>query len=233
VTVARPAAGEVHLWWADLDAAPAQDVDLLAPDERLRADRLARDLARSRMIARRATLRRLLGRYLRVEPAAVELHAGAHGKPACGDDRAPTFNASSSGSLAIFAFAPGARVGVDVEYRPDGAWERFPERTYLSEAECAALDRLPESDRRRRAAELWVIKEAVSKALGTGFHHPPRELELLGLPSRPRIALGGPWAAHASPALAARTVRAEGRRIAAVAVDGDWDATVERTWPAR
>src|SRR5204862_277059 len=71
-----------------------------------------------RFVVARARLRQLLGERLGVSPASVDLARGAHGKPALarqGRDSDLRFNLSRSRDLAVYAFASGREVGIDVE----------------------------------------------------------------------------------------------------------------------
>jgi 4'-phosphopantetheinyl transferase len=234
VTLDRPTAGEVHLWWADLalDAATvALAAGALDADEVGRARRMHSRADADRLIARRAVLRCLLGDYLGLAPAEVVLAAAEHGKPfVVGGDLAVSFSASSSGATALYAFADAAPIGVDVECRPDGAWEQLPVRLFLAPDEDVRLQRIAPGRRSRRAAELWTLKEAIAKAVGTGLSLAPTGIELGDDSPAPPVHLTADWAPWASTAWTARIVEASDTRIAAVAVDGPWETTVARAW---
>jgi 4'-phosphopantetheinyl transferase len=189
-----------------------------------------RERDRRRATLRRAVLRQLLGGYLDIPPADVHLETGEHGKPSCTAAGSLGFNCSSSHGLAVFAFAADGRIGVDVEYRPDAVWEDFPIRKYLSDRERERLSELPPRLARRRAAEAWVTKEALVKAIGSGLSLPPTQLELEGDPERPRVRWSDDWASQSSAEWRVRVVDADRRRIAAVALDTDHSHTVARFW---
>jgi 4'-phosphopantetheinyl transferase len=161
----------------------------------------------------------VLARYA----AGVVIETEPRGKPFA--HGAPAFSASSSGPLALVAVYGGARIGVDLEHRSGGAWDRMPEAQYLAPAEREALDALAAHERNYRAAALWVLKEAVAKAHGGGLALGPRELVLGGDWRRPAVA---GW--DATTPRTAAIVTATKDRIAAVAVDGPWEATVEHHW---
>ena len=177
--------------------------------------------------ARRAALRGLLGAYLGVPPAGVPLVEPGRGKPAC-PGSGLEFSTSHSGPWTAMAVTAGARVGVDVEFRADGVWEPFPVDLFLSPAE---QDRLPESGLARRVAELWAMKEAVAKAIGTGLDPGPSELELVHDGQQVAVRLHGPWEPWASPGWDVRLVDSDAARICAIAVDGAWRRTSSRRWP--
>ena len=109
VIVARPDVG------ADAVCASAK---LLSNEERERAARFAFEPDRRRYIVTRALLRQLLAARLGIPPEAVELAAGARGKPALAGQLAASalrFNVSHCQDVAVYAFASGREVGIDVE----------------------------------------------------------------------------------------------------------------------
>src|SRR5256885_2004639 len=66
--------------------------------------------------AARAVLIRLLAAYLKIEPTAVSFEIGPHGKPALAAKATDLlFNMSHTRGLALYAFARGSEVGIDVE----------------------------------------------------------------------------------------------------------------------
>ncbi|MHB1134125.1 MAG: 4'-phosphopantetheinyl transferase family protein [Chloroflexota bacterium] len=167
--------GEVHLWRADLARLGDYLEDcaaLLDEGERARAARFhfARD--RERFTLAHGLLRLLLGRYAGAPPAALRFAAGPRGKPTLAgapQGVGPHFNLSHSHLLALFAFARGTEVGVDVErVRADLPWPQLARRV-CGEAEQALLAALPEEGGRARFFDLWAAKEAYAKALGEGL----------------------------------------------------------------
>lgn len=170
---------EVHVWRASLDVDGAlvrAAAEMLDDAERSRAGRFLQELHRDRFVVGRAALRVLLGRYLGVAPREVAVVYGEHGKPRLapeGDAPHPLrFNLSHCGGVALFAFALGRELGVDVE-RPragidaEGIAERF-----FSRRESAELRALPPAARSRAFASGWTRKEAYLKGLGSGLARP-------------------------------------------------------------
>jgi len=190
----RLRAGEVHLWRSTLTL-PADELAELAEcvsaAERERASQFHFAADRNRYLAGRAQLRRLLGRYLRADPATLPLAAGPHGKPYLADPEAGWlgFNLAHSGDLVVYAVAGDRDIGVDVEWvRPeldvDGLARRF-----FTAAERRWLDVLPRERRVSACVALWTRKEAVVKGLGLGLTLSPQRVE--ALPGRPgRVAAG-------------------------------------------
>jgi 4'-phosphopantetheinyl transferase len=161
----------VHIWRADLDARADELVELLSPEERTRAARLAKAANRARWMRARGALRALLGNYLACDPATLTFTTGPHGKPALAGQGELDFNLSHSGALAVYAFAQGLAVGVDVE-----ALDRNTHRDHLALAEhvfapevVKRLRALESPARQREFLREWVRHEARLKCLGVGL----------------------------------------------------------------
>lgn len=162
---------ELHIWEASLDPAAAVVSALartLSDDERARADRFRFDRDRDRYVVGRGLLRRLLGEYLGIAPAAVRFVYGPNDKPRL-ETEVLRFNVSHSGPVALYAFTRREEVGIDVELdRGDYARERIAER-FFSQAETAALRSLPARLQARAFLTCWTRKEAFVKARGDGL----------------------------------------------------------------
>ncbi len=168
---------EVHVWCARLDRSPRSVAALdrvLAADERRRAARFHFERDRRRFVCARGVLRSLLGNYLGVRPEAVEFAYGAQGKPRLATRAvdAVTFNVSHSDELALFAFARGIEIGVDVEFvrsMPDA--EQIA-ASFFSSREVGRLMSLPAVLRQDAFFSCWTRKEAYLKAMGSGLAKP-------------------------------------------------------------
>jgi hypothetical protein len=141
-------ATEIHVWRAELDHGGWPAAECLPAAERERAGRLLRPLLRRRWVASRWALRSVLGHYLELDPAAVELRVASRGKPMLADPATPLrFNLSHSAARALVAVAWGREVGVDLEWiEPD----RHPPAFYAA----------------------WTRREAIAKCHGTGLGAP-------------------------------------------------------------
>jgi phosphopantetheinyl transferase len=170
------AAAELHIWRARLDAGGWPPADGLPAAERERAARMRRGEVRQRWVASRWALRGVLGRYLDLEPAEIELRFGDRGKPLLAGAASLAFNLSHSDELALVAVAPGLEVGVDVE--------RIGERTPAFYAD-------------------WVRREAVAKCHGTGLGAPLPEapVAVAELDAEPGFAAAVAVAGDAVPPL--------------------------------
>lgn len=172
------AAGEVHVWLADLDQGEEtlrRLSGLLSEDELTRAARFHFRRDRDRFVAARGALRGILGRYVGAEPRLLRFSYDHYGKPSLrGEDSRDglRFNVSHSGGVALYALARGREVGVDVELvREEFAGFDIAER-FFSEREVSALRALPPREHARAFFDCWTRKEAYIKARGEGLSHP-------------------------------------------------------------
>ena len=150
-------------------------VDRLPDDERQRAGRLAFDHLRRQFVVRRSALRRLLGRYLDVDPLAIRFAYGPNGKPRLDgplSERHLHFNLSSSQNLAVIAVAHDRDLGVDVEWKREMSDADAIARRYFSAAENGALRQLAPAARHDAFFQCWTQKEACVKATGEGLARP-------------------------------------------------------------
>ncbi|HKF97325.1 MAG TPA: 4'-phosphopantetheinyl transferase superfamily protein, partial [Steroidobacteraceae bacterium] len=160
---------------------------LLSDAERQRAGRFAFDRDRCRFVVARARLRQLLGARLNVRPDSVELVYGAHGKPALGrfTDSDLRFNLSHSAETAVYVFALGREVGIDVEAIraiPDA--DEIAARLF-SRRENKAYLALDPRDKPLGFFNCWTRKEAFIKALGDGLRHPLDRFDVSLAPTEP------------------------------------------------
>jgi 4'-phosphopantetheinyl transferase len=175
----------VDVWRADLAAVTDDFCALLCREERARAARMPSERDRRLWMRSRGVLRVLLGRYVGKDPATLQFVASARGKPAL-VDHAPVgssagpepessavtrmqFNLSHSGGLALYAFADGVPVGVDVELARRPIDEVAIASRTFGAAEAERLRKLDTETRRREFLRAWVRHEARLKCLGVGI----------------------------------------------------------------
>jgi 4'-phosphopantetheinyl transferase len=182
---------EIHVWRAYLDCGEIvlhRFEETLAPDEKARANRFVFRQDRNRYVAARGALRELLGRYLNRSPAEVEFEYSSKGKPSLDakfGKRSVQFNISHSHGLALFAFAVGRNLGIDVEFvRPEVPADEIAER-YFSPQEVTELRALPVSLRAEGFYRCWTRKEAYVKARGEGLHIPLESFHVSLTPGQP------------------------------------------------
>jgi 4'-phosphopantetheinyl transferase len=166
------------VWWAEAGCAGPALAALLPVAERERAGRLRRVIDRERMIAAWALVRTLLGDLLGENPAAVAIERNCarcgsceHGKPRLADTSAGIhFSLAHSGPHVVVAVSRAGPVGVDVEcLKPQTDYRPLVRKTLTADEAVAfhsggarSLDFL----------RIWVRKEAVTKAVGTGIATP-------------------------------------------------------------
>jgi 4'-phosphopantetheinyl transferase len=161
----------IDLWTLHLDVPLHTRETLfaeLSDTERARAKRFVFERDRTRFIAGRGYLRRILSDYLGVAAVDVRIEESSRGKPGVADAGAPLhFNLSHSGAVAALGVSRTHDIGVDIELvRPitEGLAERF-----FSGAENTALAALPEHERLAGFFRCWTRKEAFVKASGEGI----------------------------------------------------------------
>ncbi|HEX7733668.1 MAG TPA: 4'-phosphopantetheinyl transferase superfamily protein [Ktedonobacteraceae bacterium] len=196
-------ASEVHIWLASLEQ-PTELVSrflaTLNPDEQERAARFVFEKDRRHFTVARGILRALLGQYLQTSAGEIHFVYNAYGKPAL-QSPAPqfalNFNLSHSHELALYAFAVGREIGVDIEYMRDIAMDEYLSiaRSHFSSGEYATLQELPESQRKQGFFNCWTRKEAYIKTRGQGLAIPLDSFDVSLLPGAPAILL----ASHEAP----------------------------------
>ncbi len=162
---------QVHVWQSELAGGESCLRDcrkILSPSEQARAAKFKFESDRSRWIAARATLRRLLSRYLNVPAAEIDIRRSEKGKPYVAAAFDFEFNVSHSGGVALYAFSRKP-VGIDIE-----AMREVPEALaiaghYLSGQDLQALAESSAEARSAAFLRSWVRHEALLKAQGVGL----------------------------------------------------------------
>jgi 4'-phosphopantetheinyl transferase len=192
------ATGEVHVWRVAHNPQclpPIAWESALSPDEHARAARFAFHRDRNSYITTRAVLRELLGQYLSTSPAEIQFHYAERGKPSLAHTASapsPTtgnppihFNVSHTRGIALLAFSPDRRLGIDVELiRPIDNWEDIARR-FFSQNELAELRALPPHQRDEGFYTCWTRKESYIKARGEGLHLPLDSFDVTLTPGAP------------------------------------------------
>ena len=142
---------------------------LLSPEENARVARLAIPTLRERYVLAHGILRETLAAMTGEAPAALRFERGPDGKPALIDGRDIAFNLSKSGEGLLIATARGATVGCDLEQLRANSEAKAIAARWFSAGERAALAGLSGDDFDRAFTTLWVRKEALLKAVGTGL----------------------------------------------------------------
>ena len=162
-------------------------LELLDEAERVRWRGFVVDGSGRRFALCRAALRINLCARLGCENRELAFGYGEHGKPYAVVDGVPSrvsFNVSHSGQHGLIAFSEHDGLGVDLEVRApardfDGIGSRVYGPTERRSLEAASSRKADVFYR------LWSLKEALIKALGTGFALSPARFEV------PRSILDG------------------------------------------
>lgn len=154
---------------------------LLDEEERHRWRRFLVRRARRQFALCRAALRVNLRDRLGCDNAELSFGYGKHGKPFARVNGVPSpirFNVSHSGSHGLVAFAEHDGLGVDLEERdPDRDFAGIGGSVY-GPAEQRALAAARGREKAFVFYRLWSLKEALIKALGTGFSLNPSRFEI-------------------------------------------------------
>jgi len=154
--------------------------ELLDEHERARWKRFVVRGARRRYALCRAALRINLCQRLGCTNDELTFGYREHGKPFAmvnGTPAAASFNVSHSGLHGLIGFAAGSGFGVDLEVRrPDRDFDGIGSRVYGPREQRALADSGP--GKAELFYRLWSLKEALIKALGTGFSLSPARFEV-------------------------------------------------------
>ncbi len=138
-----------------------------------------------RFVVARGILRTLLGRYLNLLPASIEFSANEYGRPAVAG--AVTFSVSHSGDYALLAFANNLELGVDVEHISGERVVSELAHRILSTREYQRFNSLADAQRIPAFFQIWTLKEAVLKAIGSGLSIAPESIEVAFYPDEPKL----------------------------------------------
>lgn len=162
---------------------------MLSADEHARAERFYFDKDRRRYVVGRGVLRRLIGRYLAVDPAEIRFAYGEQGKPELAapepTERELAFNISHAQGAALFAFGWARRIGVDIEpvrQLDDAAVvaERFFSAWEVGRYTAVSPEQQPQA-----FFNCWTRKEAYIKAIGDGLSCPLDSFDVTLTPGEP------------------------------------------------
>jgi 4'-phosphopantetheinyl transferase len=173
--------GHVHIWYIPLTVDPERLHDIqaiLSDEERDRAGRFIHRTDCLHWTAARGSLRLILSKYTGQAPDALTFTRNEFGKPALEPAASSLqFNLSYSQEQAVLAISDRNPVGVDLQFMPasfDGSlvdWTASPH-------EIEWLTSIPPDSLRQHLLRLWVRKEALLKAAGSGLSIEPTTFSL-------------------------------------------------------
>jgi 4'-phosphopantetheinyl transferase len=175
---------EVHLWLLATDEPCdlASLRELLADDERAKADRFRFERDCRRSIVRRAKLRQIVAQYVGSTPGEMRFRYGPRGKPTLDapfDQSGVEFNLSFSGEQALIAI--GRRpLGVDLEQCRIVDNAELVAKHFFSQDEILVQNAA--DDANQVFLRHWTRKEALIKATGSGLSVPLNSFDVSWLP---------------------------------------------------
>jgi 4'-phosphopantetheinyl transferase len=166
-------AGQIHIWRANLEGLQSHSIlKILSTEELERGQRLVQEKHRQRFYLSKAFLRRLLGKYLQIEPSRLQYREGDFGKPYLKDEKpALQFNMTHSADLVLFAFSRELELGIDTEYLDRSLQAEALSLHCYNPEESQYILSLPSSLRVPAFYDFWTRKEAYLKAFGLGISH--------------------------------------------------------------
>lgn len=164
--------GEVHIWSACLSENENEIsyfTSLLSQDEKEKANQFRLSEDQKRYTISRGILRCLLGNYLRETPEEIEFLYGLWGKPCLQKEKNIFFNLSHSKDYALYAFAQGYEVGIDIEFINRNLELEEMARGIFSAEEFSFWNVLSSEEKRESFFKCWASKEAFLKSIGKGW----------------------------------------------------------------
>ena len=176
--------GSTAVFQVDLTPHAAREqaaVAWLDKQERVRWRRYPYARPRREFALCRTALRALLCGRLDCHNDELAFGAAQYGKPFALVNGVPvpiSFNVSHSGAHGLIAFAAAGRIGVDVEERVTRRDLDDISQTVFTPGEREALAATSGERKVHLFFSLWTLKEALIKALGTGFSLDPSRFEI-------------------------------------------------------
>lgn len=171
----------VYLFSVEKSLARIGDLAALLSDaETARAEEISHSMRRSAYVASRGLLRATLTSFSKgvVPPSAWAFGTGPYGKPYVTSPEGAGMHFSLSYTTTLIAIAVSQKyeLGVDVETVP-GTVSEVPWQV-LTQAERQFIRTIPEAEQFAEFLNIWTIKEAYTKYLGTGASLDFRKVEV-------------------------------------------------------
>ncbi len=171
----------VHVDLLPQDNRESQALLWLNSDERNRWNQYRYPRPRHEFALCRAALRSILCKRLNCRNEQLTFDTAEFGKPFALVDREPasiSFNVSHSGQHGLIAVASHGRLGIDVEERAKGIDFEGIGTMVFGPRERIDLANAKREKKAEFFFMLWTHKEALIKALGTGFSLNPSKFEI-------------------------------------------------------
>jgi 4'-phosphopantetheinyl transferase len=217
---------QVHVWGFVLDtedADLARATHLLSSDEQERANRLVHESHRRQFVVAHASLRVVLSRYCGKAPRELIIRKTESGKPFLPLHPSIRFNLTHSHGRGLIAIAKDREVGIDLEQIGRRVDVERLARRFLSREDQEFIERGEPLQQDERFLRVWVAREALFKAEGTGITFPLHRdhVELTGDGTEGRLIRGTGRPGGADMPI--RYLSLESGWVGAVAAEGtDW-----------
>jgi 4'-phosphopantetheinyl transferase len=164
---------QIDLWQFSLNPYNPEAIKVLSADEIQRAKRFYFQKHHNRFVMARASMRYILGHYLKQPPQQIHFEYTQHGKPSVNNTLDLRFNLSHSKEYALLAVGKKYELGIDIEYFSTRPYRGIAEQLF-SPSEITQLDRLITPMQPFYFFYIWSQKEAFIKACGLGLSYPTR-----------------------------------------------------------
>ncbi|VAW77368.1 hypothetical protein MNBD_GAMMA12-3642 [hydrothermal vent metagenome] len=142
----------------------------LSTKESLKLESIKLKSRRDQFIITRAITRKIIADSINCPQNEIDFGIQQYGKPYCSTPNIGLhFNLSHSLDVGVIAINLTQEIGIDVQqHRPQQRIIKMAQR-FFSDSEIQLIEQLPEADLERAFFHIWVRKEALLKATGTGF----------------------------------------------------------------
>lgn len=199
-------------------------IDFLSPEEKKRAYQIQSEHEQRLFITTRATLRSTMADHLAMEPDAIPFYYGINGKPFVKSIDNIQFSVSHSMDFFVEAFIQDKAIGVDVEFLNREFDLDKLSGFLLTSNELQKFQSSYVNARSEHFINCWTRKEAVLKAMGSGFSFPPSQLEVSFLKDEIPNVLATQWPGQSDWHL--ESLDFPGKYRGAVAVHGKVESIV-------
>ncbi len=218
----------IHVWKADLYEQAAnvkKYYSSLAETEKERAERYRFVTVRQRFTIAHGMVREVLGCYLHLPPAEVEIAKLPSGKPVVAG-KSINFNFSHSEDLLLLAVSKKHELGIDAEWIKPGFDHAAVSEHFFAPNERQWLQSLAPEVRGKAFFQLWTCKEAVLKAAGSGLQRNLEEVKIEFQAGEELARCKLDWGPELEDTWAVKTFIPEAGYAAALAFNQDASAAV-------
>ena len=149
--------------------------------ERKRLNRYRFDRPRREFVLSRSAMRQILCCFLKCRNEQLSFETNAHGKPIPLVDGVlanASVNLTHSGNHGLVGIASGGQLGIDLEVPVERPNVEGIGQMVFTDNEQSELARASGNEKLNLFYRLWTLKEALIKALGTGFSLNPNQFEI-------------------------------------------------------